>query len=122
MIAATGEYLINIIERRVNQTIGLRRNLSAEEIAAWDFLNATNEELADFILSIPYFDERLKNFILGFLTEQTIIISQSWEIAFIVRTGRWAESDEWLHGAFQLSMNSLIDHPYHNPDFLTLPY
>jgi hypothetical protein len=122
MIAATGEYLINIIERRVNQTIGLRRNLCAEEIAAKDFFNATNEELADFILSIPYFDERLKNFMLGFLTEQTIIISQSWEIAFIVRTGRWAESNEWLHGAFQLSMSSVTDHPHHNPDFLTLPY
>ncbi len=122
MIAATGEYLINIIERRVNQTIGLHRNLSAEEIAANNFLYATNKEIADFILSIPYFDERLKNFILGFLTEQTIIISQSWEIAFIVRTGRWAESEEWLHGAFQLSMSSLANHQYHNPNFLTLPY
>lgn len=121
MIAVTGEYLINIIERRVNQTIGLRRNLSATELLAGPLLYATNEEIADFILSIPYFDERLKNFILGFLSEQTIIISQTWEIAFSVRTGRWAESDEWLHGAFRLSMNSLEDHQQ-NPDFLTLPY
>ena len=122
MIAVTGEYLINIIERRVNQTIGLRRNLSPAELAEEHFLYATNEEIADFILSIPYFDERLKNFILGFLTEQTIIISQSWEIAFIVRTRSWAESDEWLHGAFRLSMSTLDDHQQNNPDFLTLPY
>ncbi|MDB5280495.1 MAG: hypothetical protein JWR61_5450 [Ferruginibacter sp.] len=122
MIAVTGEYLINIIERRVNQTIGLRRNLSAAELLTEPLLYPTNEEIADFILSIPYFDERLKNFILGFLTEQTIIISQTWEIAFSVRTGRWAESDEWLHGAFRLSMNSLEDHQHNNADFLTLPY
>ncbi|MDN3658369.1 hypothetical protein QWZ08_22130 [Ferruginibacter paludis] len=122
MIAVTGEYLINIIERRVNQTIGLRRNLSATELLTAPLLYATNEEIADFILSIPYFDERLKNFILGFSTEQTIIISQTWEIAFSVRTGRWAESDEWLHGAFRLSMNSLGDVQPNNPDFLTLPY
>ena len=122
MRAVTGEYLINIIERRVNQTIGLRRNLSAAELLTEPFLYATNEEIADFILSIPYFDERLKNFILGFFTELTIIISQTWEIAFSVRTGRWAESDEWLHGAFRLSMSSLDDHQYNNPDFLTLPY
>lgn len=123
MIAVTGEYLINIVERRVNQTIGLRRNFSAEELAAEHFLYATNEEIADFILSIPYFDGRLKNFILGFSTEQTIIISQSWEIAFIVRTGRWAESDEWLHEAFRLSMSSYAAEPKQaDADFLTLPY
>ncbi len=122
MIAVTGEYLINIIERRVNQTIGLRRNLSAAELVAEQFLYATNEEIADFILSIPYFDERLKNFILGFLTEQTIIISQTWEIAFSVRTGRWAESDEWLHCDFRLSMSTLDELQHNNPDFLTLPY
>ena len=122
MIAVTGEYLINIIERRVNQTIGLRRNLSATELLVEPLLYATNEEIADFILSIPYFDERLKNFILGFLTEQTIIISQSWEIAFIVRTGRWAESDEWLHGDFRLSMGSSANQQMSSTDFLTLPY
>ncbi|WP_301932664.1 hypothetical protein [Ferruginibacter sp.] len=122
MIAVTGEYLINIIERRVNQTIGLRRNLPTAELLIKPLLYATNEEIADFILSIPFFDERLKNFILGFLTEQTIIISQSWEIAFIVRSQRWAESDEWLHNDFRLSMSTLDNHPYNNPDFLTLPY
>ena len=116
MIAVTGEYLINIIERRVNQTIGLRRNLSATELLVGPLLYATNEEIADFILSIPYFDERLKNFILGFLSEQTIIISQTWEIAFSVRTGRWAESDEWLHGAFRLSMGVHEDYQNKSSD------
>jgi len=83
---------------------------------------ATNEEIADFILSIPYFDERLKNFILGFSNEQTIIISQSWEIAFMARAGKWAESEEWLHGAFRLSMGSYGDEQRSCADFLTLPY
>lgn len=122
MISVTGEYLLNIIERHVNRTIGFRRNLPIEEIRDEKMLASTNEEIADFILSIPYFDERLKNFILGFSNEQTIIISQSWEIAFMVRAGKWAESDEWLHGAFRLSMCPYAEELKGNADFLTLPY
>ena len=122
MISVTGEYLLNIIERHVNRTIGFRRNLPIEEIGDENMLASTNEEIADFILSIPYFDERLKNFILGFSNEQTIIISQSWEIAFMVRAGKWAESDEWLHGALRLSMSAYGDHQKADADFLTLPY
>jgi hypothetical protein len=106
MISVTGEYLITIIEQYVNRTIGIRRNPSIEKLTPVLVYEATNEELADFILSIPYFDERIKNFILGISNEQTIIISQAWEIALIVRTRKWAESDEWLYGTFQLSMGT----------------
>ena len=122
MISVTGEYLLNIIERHVNRTICFRRNYPTEKLAGETMLDSTNEEIADFILSIPYFDERLKNFILCFSNEQTIIISQSWEIAFMVRAGKWAESDEWLHGVFRLSMSTYGDELKGNADFLTLPY
>lgn len=123
MISVNGEYLISIIERHVNRTIVCRRNPPIEELIKENFFDATNEEIADFILSIPYFDERIKNFILGISNEQTIIISQSWEIAFIVRVRKWAESDEWLHGAFRLSMGSYTAEPkLVDADFLTLPY
>jgi hypothetical protein len=122
MISVTGEYLISIIERHVNRTIFCRRNAPIEESINENFADATNEEIADFILSIPYFDERIKNFILGISNEQTIIISQSWEIAFIVRARKWAESDEWLHRAFRLSMGTTANQQRSSMDFLTLPY
>jgi len=119
MISITGEYLLNIIERHVNRTITDRRNHPTQELSTEQVNDATNEEIADFILSIPYFDERIKNFILGISNEQTIIISQSWEIAFMVRVGKWAESEEWLHGVFRLSMSKVEGE---NKAFLTLPY
>ena len=122
MISITGEYLLNIIERQVNRTITDRRNHPTQEVNAEQMNDATNEEIADFILSIPYFDERIKNFILGISNEQTIIISQSWEIAFMVRAGKWAESDEWLYDAFRLSMSIYDEHIKGDEDFLTLPY
>lgn len=122
MTAVTAEYLINIIERQVNKTIGSRRNVEAKEAHLSEIFKSTNEEIADFILSIPYFDERLKNFILGSLEEQAIIISQAWEIDFIIKTTRWAEGDDWLHGAFRLSMSSYVNKRSESADFLTLPY
>lgn len=122
MISVTGEYLLNIIERDVNRTICFRRNYPIEESVPQCFYNATNEEMVDFILSIPYFDERIKNFILGISEEKTIIISQPWEIAFMLRVRKWTENEEWLHGAFRLSMVSSDAGQKGNSDFLTLPY
>ena len=122
MTAVTAEYLINIIERQVNKTIRIRRNDSMAVQSPNDSFKSTNEEIADFILSIPYFDERLKNFILGALDEQAIIISQAWEIDFIIKAARWAESNDWLHGVFRLSMSSYASKRNANADFLTLPY
>jgi hypothetical protein len=123
MISVTGEYLINIIERQVNQTICYRRTHSVKKTVPDGSHDATIEEIADFILSIPFFDERIKNFILGTSVEKTIIISQSWEIAFILRAKKWSESNDWLHGSFRLSMSSTAaDSLKRNADFLTLPY
>jgi len=122
MTAVTAEYLINIIERQVNKTIGTRRNDPMAVQSPNDTFKSTNEEIADFILSTPYFDERLKRFILDSLEEQAIIISQAWEIDFIIKTSRWAESNEWLHGAFRLSMSSYVNKRDESIDFLTLPY
>ena len=122
MIAITGEYLITVIEQYVNRTISIRRKHSVQQLTIKRAYESTNAEIADFILSIPFFDERIKNFILGISNEQTIIISQSWEIAFIVRVRKWAESDEWLRGDFRLSMGSYDEQLKEGKDFLTLPY
>lgn len=122
MISVTSEYLVNLIERQVNRTIALRRKHASEPQAAESNPDVSNEELADFILSIPYFDERIKHFILGISNERTIIISQSWEIAFMIRARKWSETDDWLNGAFRLSMTPGRDDLKANADFLTLPY
>lgn len=122
MISVTGQYLIGIIERHVNKTILLRRQPPGQPFV--DVCNepASNEEIADFILSIPCFHDGLKDFILGNAHEQTIIVSQPWEIAFIIRTKRWAESDEWLHQAFQPSPKFYTGPVPSGNDSLKLPY
>ncbi len=122
MISVNGAYLINILERYINKTISIRRSNTSEEFNAYSKQDAANEEIADFILSIPYYDDRLKNFMLGNYDDTTIIISQSWEIAFIVRAKKWAECDEWLQETFQLSTGIHPDCSKGKHDFLTLPY
>ncbi len=122
MISVTGEYLISIIERHVNKTIQLRRTPPGEPCYAGNKEPASNEEIADFILSIPFFHDGLKDFILGNANEQTIIVSQPWEIAFIIRTKKWAECDEWLHQAFQPSPKFYTGPPQTGTDSLKLPY
>ena len=71
MISITGAYLIAIIERNVNRTICIRRNHPVQAFTIESVYDTTNEEIADFILSIPYFDEGIKNFILEISNEKT---------------------------------------------------
>ncbi len=122
MISVTGEYLISIIERHVNKTIQFRREAESEQSIPKRDRLATNEEIADFILSIPYFHDGLKDFILGNTNEQTIIVSQPWEIAFIIRTKKWAECEEWLLETFQSSPKFYTGPAQTGTDSLKLPY
>ena len=121
MISVTGEYLVNIIERHLNKTIQLRRNNTIPELTE-NPGTASNEEIADFILSIPYFDDGVKDFIFGNTNEQTIIVSQPWEIAFIVRTKKWAESVEWINDTFKPTKFIYNEREKVGADFLKLPY
>ncbi len=122
MISVTGQYLIGIIERHVNKTIHQRRQPPGQSLLGVGSEPASNEEIADFILSIPYFHDGLKDFILGNADEQTIIVSQPWEIAFIIRTKKWAECDDWLHQAFQPSPKYYTGPQQRGNDSLKLPY
>lgn len=122
MISVTGQYLIGIIERHVNKTIHQRRRPLGQSLLGVGSEPASNEEIADFILSIPYFHDGLKDFILGNADEQTIIVSQPWEIAFIIRTKKWAECDGWLHQAFQPSPKFYTGPVPSGNDSLKLPY
>jgi hypothetical protein len=95
MQSVTADYLVGIISRHVNGTICRRRNLPQEYFMP-KTINASDEEIVDFILSIPYFDERIKDFIFGNIPETAIIISQLWEIEFMKRCEQWANDKEWL--------------------------
>ena len=96
MQSITADYLVDIVAKYVNTTICRRRNLPQEYFMP-KTINASDEEIADFILSIPYFDDRIKDFIFGNIPETAIIISQLWEIEFMKRCERWANEEEWLN-------------------------
>ena len=95
MTSITVEYLVYIIVRQVSKTITLRRNNPSEK-ATPAYAGATDEEIVDFIFSIPYFDIKLKDFLLGNVDLQNIIISQTWENEFIKKCNTWSEDMRWL--------------------------
>ena len=78
--------------------------------------------MLDFTHSIPYFDIRLKEFLVGSLDEETIIISQAWEIEFLKKAQSWAESYEWLHGNDYFLSEAHINSIKKSTTFLGLPY
>ena len=121
MNSITKEYLAEIILKKISEKIDVHRRAKRDAISNGAYALPTDEEVLDFIISIPYFDDRLKDFLIGNLGDSTIIISQSWENEFIVKTRLWAESFEWLHGNDQL-----LSEPGNSNNkerkFLSLPY
>ena len=122
MKAITKDYLVDVIYRVINKTIDKHRTSKKNSSMYEQVPTATDEEILDFIHSIPYFDERLKNFLVGNLADETIIVSQSWEIEFLKKTLSWAESFEWLHGNNYFLSDAHISSIKKNTVFLTLPY
>ncbi|MBC7688652.1 MAG: hypothetical protein H7211_10785 [Aquabacterium sp.] len=119
MNSITKDYLAEIIFKKISETIDQYREKKQHQFDNEPYPGATDEEVLDFILSIPYFDNKLKDFLLGNLAEETIIISQAWEIEFIKKTMLWRDSFEWLHGRGDL-MTGLT--PGKTEVFLRLPY
>ncbi len=95
MKAITKEYLNDIIYRCINVTINNRRE-AKKDYDLQQFPMATDAEILEFIHTIPFFDLRLKDFLAGNLEEDTIILSQAWEIEFLKKVQQWAASFEWL--------------------------
>ncbi|MFT3909237.1 MAG: hypothetical protein QM737_07425 [Ferruginibacter sp.] len=122
MKAITKDYLNGIIFRTINKTIDIHRNSKKNSFYYEPYPTATDEEILDFIHSIPYFDERLKNFLVGNLADRTIIISQTWEIEFLKKTLSWAGSFEWLHGNDYFLSEAHISSIKKHAEFLGLPY
>ena len=106
--------------RSKDETINLYR---ASKKTEYDLEpTATEDEMLDFICSIPYFDEKLKDFLLGNLEEQNIIISQAWEIQFIKQCTLWSESFEWQHGDNSFLSDAHLNTIKNDKNLLTLPY
>ena len=122
MQSITKTYLTDIIFRAINETIEIRRASQKNNLYYLNYPFATNEELFDFIQSIPYFDEKLKQFLMGKLNDENTIISQSWETAFIVKCKTWAQNDYWLHVDVILSVGFYAEYIKKHNDCLTLPY
>ena len=121
MKAITKEYLTDIIFRTINKSIDIHRNSKKNSFYYEPYPTATDEEMLDFIHTIPYFDEKLKNFLVGNLYDNTII-SQTWEIEFLKKTLSWAASFEWLHGNDYFLSEAHISSIKKHAEFLTLPY
>ena len=122
MNSITKDYLTEIIFKKIGDNIDTHRqskkHLGDAELPSFP----TDEEVLDFIISIPYFDDRLKDFLIGNLGETTIIISQSWENEFIIKTRLWAESIDWLHGNDRFLKAPNLEVNNTERRFLSLPY
>ncbi len=120
MQSITKTYLIDIISRAVNKTIWARR--ASQNPSCYVHCAAVNEqEVNDFIQSIPYFDEKLKAFLLD-KNDNATIISQSWETTFIIKSKSWAESNIWLQANPLLTIGWQAGSIRPDSQFLTLPY
>ena len=117
-------YLVDILFTALNPTIQVRRAAQKKQFfyLQKDFVTANDDEMEDFIASIPYFDAQLKAFILGNSNKSITIISSGWEKEFVLRCKLWAQTDDWLYnqdrfgdGTYQQIMEDDIGR-------LTLPY
>jgi hypothetical protein len=100
-------------------TIHYRRKI-ADNYFAKETVEVTEEELIDFVASIPYFTIELKDFLMGNLTVQTIIISQDWEKDFARKSIAWATHPQWT--ATDMSFLATNFKNMVITDALTMPY
>ena len=122
MQSITKTYLTDIIFRAINETIQVRRASQKNHLHYLQYPTAREEEILDFIQSIPCFDERLKNFLMSSQEDTATIVSQSWETAFIVKCKSWAHHNDWLHKDPIFSIGFYPEYITKRKDFLTLPY
>jgi len=122
MQLVTKTYLTDIILRTLCPGIQKRRASQRNQLHYLQLSAATNDELWAFIQSIPYFDERLRDFLMRKPADTNIIISQTWETNFIIRVKQWADSHTWLHTDPIFSIGFYPQYITKGKDFLTLPY
>jgi len=121
MQSITKEYLLDIIQKKMNVSIHLHRKQNPHSLNLALYSKATAQELQEFILSIPYFDAGLKNFLMA-AGEQQTIISQTWELEFVKKCELWLGSYEWLYGKPCFLNEGFKNSAQKNELFLSLPY
>lgn len=121
MQSITKEYLLDIIQKKMNVSIHLHRKQSPHSLNLALYSKATAQELQEFILSIPYFDAGLKNFLMA-TGEQQTIISQTWELEFVKKCELWLGSYEWLYGKPYFLNEVYGNNLPGGKKYLTLPY
>jgi hypothetical protein len=122
MNSITKDYLTDIIIKKIAEDISIHRKAKQQAPGDEHYPCPTDEEVLDFIIAIPYFDDKLKDFLIGNLMETTIIISQSWENEFNKKTASWAESAEWLYGEDAGALRPGEAGGGRQSSFLSLPY
>jgi len=121
MQSITQEYLLDIIQKKMNVIIHLHRKQNPHSLNLSLYSKSTVQEVQEFILSIPYFDAGLKNFLTTTVQQQTII-SQTWELEFVKKCELWMKSYEWLYGKPNF-FNEVNDTGLNgSKGYLTLPY
>lgn len=119
MKGITRAYLLYLLSDYLKFTIHLRRNTPRNYFDSVP-VEITEDEITDFIVSIPYFGVELKDFLVGNLPVQMIIISREWEKDFTCKAVAWATDVRWT-----LSDMSFLPNKYQNvlsTDFLNMPY
>jgi len=119
MKGITRQYLLYVINDCVTITIHYRRKI-AENYFAKETVEVTEEELIDFIATIPYFTIELKDFLMGNLPVQTIIISQDWEKNFTRKSIAWATNPKWTETDMSFLAKSFKEEVI--GEALTMPY
>lgn len=122
MNSITKEYLATIIIGKIAEDISIHRKFRQQPCEDYSCPVPTDEEVLDFIITIPYFDDKLKDFLIGNLKETTVITSQAWENEFIRKTNCWAKSLEWLHGEDPDVTRLHRENAQSHFSFLSLPY
>jgi hypothetical protein len=119
MKGITRQYLLYVVNECITITIHYRRKV-AENYFAKEKIEVTEEEIIDFITAIPYFTIELKDFLMGNLSVQTIIISQDWEKDFTRKAVAWATDPKWTETDMSFLANSFKNMVI--TDALPMPY
>ncbi|MDO9376773.1 MAG: hypothetical protein Q7T76_20265 [Ferruginibacter sp.] len=122
MNSITKEYLVEIIFKKISDSIDIHRMSKRHLFNYQPCSLPTDDEVMDFIISIPFFDDKLKDFLIGNLGETTVIVSQNWENEFIIKTRMWTESVEWLHGNDNFLKTTFSNNISRERTYLGLPY
>ena len=113
------DYLLNLLCDCIKTTIHYRRKMVSHQ-GLFKTDDPTNEEIIDFVYSIPYFDEGLKDFMLEHLQLHAIIIDDTWEQLFIKKSIAWAIHPDWTQT--DLSFLNGSGNEYAGHGLLSLPY